>query len=142
MTASIPVVVYAREMGADEDLMLRALVVSNLMTIHQKTGIGTLSAYCGAISAGCGAGCGIAFLHGGRFYEIAHTLVNAVAILSGTICDGAKPSCAAKIAMAVEAGIMGYEMMRSGHQFLAGDGIIIDHLIVAENAERLKESEL
>ena len=124
MTASIPVVVYAREMGADEDQLLRALVVSNLMTIHQKTGIGTLSAYCGAISAGCGAGCGIAYLHGGRFYEIAHTLVNAVAILSGTICDGAKPSCAAKIAMAVEAGIMGYEMMRSGHQFLAGDGII------------------
>ena len=124
MTASIPVVVYAREMGADEDLMLRALVVSDLMTIHQKTGIGTLSAYCGAISAGCGAGCGIAFLNGGGFYEIAHTLVNAVAILSGTICDGAKPSCAAKIAMAVEAGIMGYEMMRSGHQFLAGDGII------------------
>ena len=124
MTASIPVVVYARDMGASEELMLRALVISDLVTIHQKTGIGTLSAYCGAISAGCGAGCGIAFLNGGGFYEIAHTLVNAVAILSGTICDGAKPSCAAKIAMAVEAGIMGYEMMRSGHQFLAGDGII------------------
>ena len=124
MTASIPVVVYAQEMNASEDLMLRALVVSDLMTVHQKTGIGTLSAYCGAISAGCGAGCGIAYLNGGGFYEIAHTLVNAVAILSGTICDGAKPSCAAKIAMAVEAGIMGYEMMRSGHQFLAGDGII------------------
>ena len=124
MTASIPVVVYARDMGVSEEMMLRALVVSDLVTIHQKTGIGTLSAYCGAISAGCGAGCGIAFLNGGGFYEIAHTLVNAVAILSGTICDGAKPSCAAKIAMAVEAGIMGYEMMRSGHQFLAGDGII------------------
>ena len=124
MTASIPVVVYARDMGVSEELMLRALVISDLVTIHQKTGIGTLSAYCGAISAGCGAGCGIAFLNGGGFYEIAHTLVNAVAILSGTICDGAKPSCAAKIAMAVEAGIMGYEMMRSGHQFLAGDGII------------------
>jgi len=124
MTASIPVVVYAREMGVDQDTMLRALLVSDLMTVHQKTGIGTLSAYCGAISAGCGAGCGIAYLNGGRFYEIAHTLVNSVAILSGTICDGAKPSCAAKIAMAVEAGIMGYEMMRSGHQFYAGDGII------------------
>ena len=124
MTASIPVVVYAREMGVSEDHMLRALVVSDLVTVHQKTGIGTLSAYCGAISAGCGAGCGIAYLNGGGFYEIAHTLVNAVAILSGTICDGAKPSCAAKIAMAVEAGIMGYDMMRSGHQFLAGDGII------------------
>ncbi|MBR2888992.1 MAG: serine dehydratase subunit alpha family protein [Oscillospiraceae bacterium] len=124
MTASIPVVVYAREMGVDQDTLLRALLVSDLMTVHQKTGIGTLSAYCGAISAGCGAGCGIAYLNGGRFYEIAHTLVNSVAILSGTICDGAKPSCAAKIAMAVEAGIMGYEMMRSGHQFYAGDGII------------------
>ncbi len=124
MTASIPVVVYAREMGVDEDTMLRALIVSDLMTVHQKTGIGTLSAYCGAISAGCGAGCGIAYLNGGRFYEIAHTLVNAVAILSGTICDGAKPSCAAKIAMAVEAGIMGYEMMKTGHQFYGGDGII------------------
>ena len=124
MTASIPVVVYARELGADHDSMLRALLVSDLITIHQKTGIGTLSAYCGAISAGCGAGCGICYLNGGRFHEIAHTLVNAVAILSGTICDGAKPSCAAKIAMAVEAGIMGYEMMKSGHQFYGGDGII------------------
>ena len=124
MTASIPVVIYAREMGVDEDTMLRALLVSDLMTIHQKTGIGCLSAYCGAISAGCGAGCGICYLNGGRFYEIAHTLVNAVAILSGTICDGAKPSCAAKIAMAVEAGILGYEMMRSDKQFYGGDGII------------------
>ena len=124
MTASIPVVVYARELGADHDTLLRAMVVSDLITVHQKTGIGTLSAYCGAISAGCGAGCGICYLCGGRFREIAHTLVNAVAILSGTICDGAKPSCAAKIAMAVEAGIMGYEMMRSGNQFYGGDGII------------------
>jgi L-cysteine desulfidase len=124
MTASIPVVVYAREMGVDEETMLRSLLVSDLMTIHQKTGIGCLSAYCGAISAGCGAGCGICYLNGGRFYEIAHTLVNAVAILSGTICDGAKPSCAAKIAMAVEAGIMGYEMMGAHKQFYGGDGII------------------
>lgn len=124
MTASIPVVIYAREMGVDEETMLRALLVSDLMTIHQKTGIGCLSAYCGAISAGCGAGCGICYLNGGRFYEIAHTLVNAVAILSGTICDGAKPSCAAKIAMAVEAGILGYEMMRADKQFYGGDGII------------------
>lgn len=124
MTASIPVVVYAWELGVSYEKQLRALIVSDLITIHQKTGIGCLSAYCGAISAGCGAGCGIAYLHGGGYYEIAHTLVNAVAILSGTICDGAKPSCAAKIAMAVEAGIMGYEMMKSGHQFYGGDGII------------------
>ena len=124
ITASVPVVVYAREQGASEEEMLRAVLLSDLITIHQKTGIGCLSAYCGAISAGCGSAAGICFLKGGRFYEIAHTLVNAVAILSGTICDGAKPSCAAKIAMAVEAGIMGYEMMLSDHQFYGGDGII------------------
>ncbi len=124
MTTSIPVVIYSRAWGVDEDTLLRALVVANLITVHQKTGIGCLSAYCGAISAGCGCGCGIAYLDGGRFYEIAHTLVNAVAILSGTICDGAKASCAAKIAMAVEAGILGYDMMKSGRQFYGGDGII------------------
>lgn len=124
ITAAVPVVVYGRELGADEEQILRAVLLSDLITIHQKTGIGTLSAYCGAISAGCGSAAGICFLQGGDFHQIAHTLVNAVAILSGTICDGAKPSCAAKIAMAVESGIMGYEMMRSGHQFYGGDGII------------------
>jgi L-cysteine desulfidase len=124
MTASLPVIVYARELGVDEDTLLRALIVADLITVHQKTGIGTLSAYCGAISAGCGCGAGICYLHGGRFYEIAHTVVNAVAILSGTICDGAKPSCAAKIAMAVEAGIMGFEMNRAGREFVGGDGIV------------------
>ena len=124
ITASVPVVVYARELSKSEDEMLRALVVSDLITIHQKTGIGTLSAYCGAISAGVGAGAGICYLQGGKFNAVAHTLVNSVAILSGTICDGAKASCAAKIAMAVEAGIMGYEMWRHGNQFYGGDGIV------------------
>lgn len=124
MTASLPVIVYAKEMGASEDELLRALIVSDLITVHQKTGIGCLSAYCGAISAGCGCGAGICYLAGGRYYEIAHTVVNAVAILSGTICDGAKPSCAAKIAMAVEAGFMGFEMASTGRQFYGGDGII------------------
>lgn len=124
ITASVPVAVYAEELGASEELLLRSLIISDLITVHQKTGIGTLSAYCGAVSAGVGAGAGICYMHGGRFYEIAHTVVNAVAILSGTICDGAKPSCAAKIAMAVEAGIMGFEMSRVGKQFLGGDGII------------------
>ncbi len=125
MTATIPVVTYAENMGASQEMLIRALLVSDLITIHQKTGIGCLSAYCGAISAGCGAGCGICYLNGGKFREIAHTLVNAVAILSGTICDGAKPSCAAKIAMAVEAGILGYEMMKDGNQFYGGDGIVV-----------------
>ena len=124
ITASVPVVIYGNELGVSEEELLRGLIVSDLITIHQKTGIGCLSAYCGAISAGCGCAAGICYLQGGRYYEIAHTLVNAVAILSGTICDGAKPSCAAKIAMAVEAGIMGYEMMRSGQQFVGGDGIV------------------
>ena len=124
ITASVPVAIYAYDMGVSEDELLRALIVSDLITIHQKTGIGTLSAYCGAISAGVGAGAGICYLQGGRFREIAHTLVNSVAILSGTICDGAKPSCAAKIAMAVEAGIMGYQMWQNGSQFHDGDGIV------------------
>ena len=124
ITASVPVIVYAREKGIDHETLLRALIVSDLVTVHQKTGIGCLSAYCGAISAGCGCGAGISYLLGGRYHEIAHTVVNAVAILSGTICDGAKPSCAAKIAMAVEAGIMGFEMARSGRQFYGGDGIV------------------
>lgn len=124
MTASIPIVIYARELGKSEEEMLRALVLSDLVTTHLKTGIGCLSAYCGAISAGCGAGAGIAYLQGGGFKEVAHTIVNSLAILSGTICDGAKSSCAAKIAMAVESGILGYEMYCSGQQFYGGDGII------------------
>ena len=99
-------------------------MAADLITVHLKTGIGCLSAYCGAISAGCGSGAGICFLNGGRYYEIAHTVVNAVAILSGTICDGAKASCAAKIAMAVEAGLMGYEMTCTKRQFYGGDGIV------------------
>ncbi len=124
ITASVPVAVYAREIGADEDLLLRAVTLSDLITIHQKAGIGRLSAYCGAISAGCGAGAGIAYLQGGDLRAIAHTVVNAIAILSGTICDGAKPSCAAKIAAAVDAGILGYQMYLEGQQFYGGDGIV------------------
>ena len=124
ITASVPVAVYARAFGASEDLLLRAVAVSDLITVHQKTGIGRLSAYCGAISAGVGAGAGIAYLHGGRHEAVAHTVVNAVAILSGTICDGAKPSCAAKIAAAVDAGILGYNMYLEKQQFYGGDGIV------------------
>jgi len=124
ITASVPVAVYAEALGKSHEELLRALLVSDLITVHQKTGIGCLSAYCGAISAGCGCGAGICYLLGGDYHDIAHTLVNAVAILSGTICDGAKPSCAAKIAMAVEAGIMGYEMTKAGCQFYGGDGIV------------------
>lgn len=124
MCASLPVIEYARELGASHEMLLRALVVSNLITIHQKTGIGRLSAYCGAVSAGCGSGTGIAYLMGGDFKVIAHTLVNAVAIVSGIICDGAKASCAAKIAASVDAGILGYYMYKNGKQFYNGDGIV------------------
>ena len=124
ITASVPVVVYARELGVDDDKLYRALALSDLTAICQKTPIGRLSAYCGAISAGAGAGAGIAYLNGGGFDEVAHTVVNAVAILSGTICDGAKASCAAKIAEAVDAGILGYHMYIRGQQFYDGDGIV------------------
>ena len=124
MTASLPVIEYAKELKVSEEEMYRALVLSNLVTIHQKTGIGRLSAYCGAVSAGCGAGCGIAYLLGGDYAAIAHTLVNALAIVSGIICDGAKPSCAGKIAAAVDAGILGYQMYINGQQFRGGDGIV------------------
>ena len=124
ITASMPVVRYAKHLGATQEQLYRALLVSDLITIHQKNGIGRLSAYCGAISAGCGAGAGIAYLHGADAKVIAQTVVNAVAILSGTICDGAKPSCAAKIAAAVEAGILGYQMCMNDQKFNGGDGIV------------------
>ena len=124
ITCSVPVLIYAQELGVSEDLKLRALAVSNLITTHLKTGIGRLSAYCGAISAGVGAGAGITYLYGGKHKEIAHTIVNALAIDSGIICDGAKSSCAAKIASAVEAGLLGMEMYKHGSQFYGGDGIV------------------
>ena len=124
ITASVPVIVYANENGKTHEELLRALCVSNLITTHLKTGIGRLSAYCGAVSAGVGAGAGIAYLKGGRFDMIAHTVVNAVAVTSGIICDGAKASCAAKIAAAVDAGLLGLAMYEDGNQFFGGDGIV------------------
>ena len=124
MTSSIPVIEYAKEFDADEDTLYRALALSNLVTIHQKTGIGRLSAYCGAVSAGAGAGAVIAYLCGGGYEEVIHTVVNALAIVSGIVCDGAKASCAAKIASAVDAGILGYNMYKRGQQFYGGDGIV------------------
>ena len=124
ITSSVPVIVYARAMEVGEEKMLRALTLSNLTTIHEKTPIGRLSAYCGAVSAGAGAGAGIAYLCGGDYDVIAHTVVNALAIVSGIVCDGAKASCAAKIATAVEAGIFGYNMYIRGQEFYGGDGIV------------------
>lgn len=124
MTASLPVIVYAKELGVSKETLYRALLVSNLTTIHLKTGIGCLSAYCGAISAGCGAGAGVMYLHGGGLKEISHTVVNALAINSGVVCDGAKASCAAKIASAVESGLLGMQMYMNGKEFYGGDGIV------------------
>lgn len=124
ITVSVPVVEYAKELNSSEDRLYRALLISNLTAVHEKTGIGRLSAYCGAVSAGCAAGCGIAYLQGEGYEALAHTLVNSLAVVSGIICDGAKPSCAAKIASSVQAGILGYQMWKDGQEFKRGDGIV------------------
>ena len=124
ITVSLPIIVYAEELHASKEQLYRALVIGTLIAIHLKTGIGCLSAYCGATSAGCGAAAGITYLYGGGYKEIAHTVVNALAINSGMVCDGAKASCAAKIASAVGAGLLGMEMYRQGSQFVGGDGIV------------------
>lgn len=124
ITVSLPVIVYAKELQVEEDKLYRALALSNLTAIHEKTPIGRLSAYCGAVNAGAGAGAGIAYLYGGGYEEVVHTVVNALAIVSGIVCDGAKASCAAKIASAVDAGILGYNMYIRGQQFYDGDGIV------------------
>ncbi len=135
MTVSLPVLAFAEEFHIDEDRTIRAVALSNLVAIHQKTGIGRLSAYCGAVSAGCASGCGIAYLLEHSFEIIEHTLENALGMAAGIVCDGAKPSCAGKIALAVEAGLLGFEMSKHGDNLLGGDGIIgkdveetIDHI--------------
>ena len=134
MTTSLPVIEYAKELNVGEEKMYRALTLANLVTIHQKTGIGRLSAFCGAVSAGAGAGAGIAYLKGAALDGISNTVVNALANTGGIVCDGAKASCAAKIASAVEAGILGYSMHTSGNNFMADDGL------VAENPEKTIEN--
>lgn len=125
ITTSVPVIAYARELEVSDETLYRALSLANLVTIHQKTGIGRLSAYCGAVSAGAGAGAGIAFLYGGDYKDIIHTIVNTLAIVSGMVCDGAKASCAAKIVSAVDAAILGFHMYQEGQQFLGGDGLVM-----------------
>ncbi|MBQ3854073.1 MAG: serine dehydratase subunit alpha family protein [Anaerovibrio sp.] len=125
MTVSLPVIEYAKELGSSQEELYRALLLSNLVTLHEKEGIGRLSAYCGAISAGAGAGAGIAWLCSKDYESVIHTIVNALAITSGIVCDGAKASCAAKISAAVDAGIMGFEMYRNGQQFYGGDGLVL-----------------
>lgn len=125
LAASLPVIEYARDMGVSREELYRALIVSSLIAVHQKTSIGRLSAFCGAVSAGCGAVCGIAYLQGGRYDVISHTITNTLGICSGMVCDGAKPSCAAKIAAGLEAGMLGYQMyLNEQHQFYPGEGIL------------------
>lgn len=124
LTVSLPVIEYFRASGLPQDRLYRALAVSNLCAVHEKTALGTLSAYCGAVTAGSAAAAGIAYLLHGDFASVAHAIVNALAVTSGIVCDGAKPSCAAKIAVSVEAGIFGLEMYENGCQFYGGDGIL------------------
>ena len=124
ITCSVPVVVYARDLGCTREQLLRALVLSNLIAIHQKRYIGNLSAYCGAVSAGAAAACGIAYLQGADYDLIGATIINALGTAGGIFCDGAKSSCASKISAAVEAGVLGYEMARRGRRFQFGEGVI------------------
>ena len=126
MTVSLPVIVYAEEMGFSHEKLVRALVLSNLSAIHQKTRIGRLSAYCGAVSAAAGAAAAISWLDNGSIEQIDDTIVNTLATVSGMICDGAKPSCAGKIAVAVNAALLAHDMAMSGHSYRSGDGIVKD----------------
>ena len=124
ITCSIPVIIYANELKVSNEKLIRALVLSNLLTAYIKTGIGRLSAFCGAVAAGCAAGASIAYLYDGDLNMISHTLVNSLDIVSGIICDGAKASCAAKIASSIDAGILGYKLYCDGNEFYSGDGIV------------------
>lgn len=128
MTVSLPVIEYAKELNAGEEMLYRALVVSNLISIHQKKYIGSLSAYCGAVSAACGSGAGITYLHGGNYEDISFTITNTIANVGGIVCDGAKPSCAAKIASAVDAAIMAHHLGMAHRAFQPGEGIVKEHV--------------
>lgn len=124
ITCSIPVVEYGKQLGVSEDRLLRGLVVSNLVSIHQKKYIGSLSAYCGAVSAACGAGAGIAYLYGEDYQQISETITNTIANIGGVVCDGAKSSCAAKIASSVDAAIMANNLAQKGRYFKSGEGLV------------------
>ncbi len=123
-TASLPVVIYAREHGIDAERVFRALALSNLLAVHIKTGIGRLSAYCGVVCAATGSGCALTYLAGGTLEQIEMTLTNSLATASGMVCDGAKPSCAAKIATCLESAIMAHNLAMEGRAFQGGEGIV------------------
>lgn len=124
ITVSVPVIVYAKYLDVEDEKMYRALLLSNLLAIHLKAGIGKLSAYCGAVSAACGCGAAISYLYGAPYEVIANTVTNILANVSGIVCDGAKPSCAAKIASSVDAAILGHSMAMDGMTFGDGEGIV------------------
>ena len=124
ITCSVPVIIYAEELKVSHEKLIRALILSNLLNTHIKSGIGRLSAFCGAVAAGCAAGAAIAYLHGGDLKMVSHTIVNSLAIVSGIICDGAKASCAGKIASSIDAGILGFKLYEEGNQFYSGEGIV------------------
>lgn len=124
ITVSLPVIEYAKHLKVTQEKLIRALLVSNLCAIHQKNKIGRLSAYCGAVSAACGAGAGIAYLHGANLSVIENTITNTLANVSGIVCDGAKPSCAAKIASSIDAAILAFHMAQNGRKFCSGEGIV------------------
>lgn len=134
MTVSLPVIEYAKEMQCSHEQLIRALAVANLIALHQKRYIGALSAFCGVVCAGAAAGAGIAYLHGAGYDEVCRTITNALGAVGGIVCDGAKPSCAAKIAASVEAAILGWNLSRDGDAFADGEGLI------KENVERTIES--
>ena len=124
ITVSVPVIVYCRRNDIPHEKLVRALAISNLIAIHQKTRIGRLSAYCGAVNAACGAATAITWLQGGSREQINETITNTLATISGMVCDGAKPSCAAKISLALEAAMMGHDLAMEDDNFLPGDGIV------------------
>ncbi len=126
MTVSLPVVEYAKELDVGEEKLFRALAVSNLVALHQKTQIGSLSAYCGAVCAAVGSGAAITYLHGGSYEDISRTIINTLGDVAGIVCDGAKPSCASKIASAVDAAILGHTLAMDGKAFAPGEGLIKD----------------
>lgn len=126
MTVSLPVLEYGKYLGSSEEQIYRALVISNLVSIHIKKYIGDLSAFCGAVSAACGAGAAITYLHGGTDQQIGNTIINTIANVGGIICDGAKASCAAKIASSVNAAILGHIMSMNGIVFHSEEGIVGD----------------
>lgn len=124
MTVSLPVLEYAKELGVSQEKLYRALLVSNLISIYQKHYIGSLSAFCGAVTAACGSGAAITYLCGGDYDAVSRTITNTVANAGGIVCDGAKSSCAAKIASAVDAAIMAHHMSMEGRVFQPGEGIV------------------